>query len=381
MESNFSHRLFVKLDMPMHQYTLRGILAARLAVALSTTGAQSTNPDSAHLVTRDIPNFWHAVDRAAGKDSAALMAAIRTDYLSHPSPGLSDWIISRLIDQNAVGQVLQPKGWDRARAMAAMSAPVGSPERAGFDTVVMPAVLDNAARNLAMTYLARRAYYEAIRPNTLAVDTARAIKDSIHAAFRRLSELYPEARYADVYFLIGRMNSGGTTGQSGLLIGTEMNTRDPATPVAELPAWHRAVTGQLSDLPHIVAHEMIHTLQGRRAGPRTLLSSTLDEGSADFLAELISGKHIINPAYVYGDAHERALWAEFTAAMDSSKTDAWLFQGDRAPPGKPADLGYWMGYKISKAYYDRAADKRAAVKEILRFTDPKAFLAASGYGR
>ena len=37
--------------------------------------------------------------------------------------------------------------------------------------------------------------------------------------------------------------------------------------------------------------------------------------------------------------------------------------------------------QISKAYYDRAADKRAAVKEILLFTDPKVFLAASGYGR
>ena len=357
------------------------MVTALLVTALSAAGGQSTNPDSARLVTRDIPNFWRAVERAAGKDTTALIAAIRDDYLSHPSPGLSDWITSRLIDQNAVGQVLQPKGWDRARATAAMKAPAGSPERAGFDTVVMPAVLNNAARNLAMTYLARRAYYDAIRPNTLAVDTARAIKDSIHAAFRRLSMLYPEARYADVYFLIGRMNSGGTTGQSGLLIGTEMNTRDASTPVAELPAWHRAVTGQLSDLPHIVAHEMIHTLQGRRGGSRTLLSSALDEGSADFLAELISGKHIVNPAYAYGDAHELELWTEFKAAMDSSKTDAWLFQGDRAPPGKPADLGYWMGYKISKAYYDRAADKRAAVKEILLFTDPKAFLAASGYGR
>jgi uncharacterized protein YjaZ len=67
--------------------------------------------------------------------------------------------------------------------------------------------------------------------------------------------------------------------------------------------------------------------------------------------------------------------------MDSTNTSAWMYQGDRAPPGRPADLGYWMGYKISKAYYDRTADKRAAVKEILLFRDPKAFLAASGYGR
>jgi predicted Zn-dependent protease DUF2268 len=354
---------------------------ALLFCSLRPGHAQSANPDSARLVTRDIPNFWRAIDRASGKDTAALIAAIREEYLSNPSPGLSDWIVNRLIDQGAVGQVLQAKGWDRARSTRARSAPTGSPERAGFDSVVMPAVLDNAAKNLAWVYLHRRAYYDAIRSNTLAVDTARAIKDSIHASFRRLSALDPDAKFTDVYFLIGRMNSGGTTAPSGLLIGTEINGRDASTPVAELSPWERAVTGQIKDLPHIVAHEMIHTLQGPRTGPRTLLASALDEGSADFLAELISGKHIINPAYTYGDAHESELWSEFKAAMDSTNMSAWMYQGDRAPPGRPADLGYWMGYKISKAYYDRASDKRAAVKDILLYTDAKAFLAASGYGR
>jgi predicted Zn-dependent protease DUF2268 len=340
---------------------------------------QTTNPDSARLVTRDISNFWRAIDHAAGKDTAALVAALRNDYLEKPSPGLFDWIVNRLISQDAVGKVLEAKGWTRDRSMGAMAASVGTPERAGFDSVVMPAILDNAARNLALTYLARRRYYDAIRLNTLAVDTARAIKDSIHAAFRRMSVLYPDAKYADVYFLIGRMTSGGTTGHNSLLIGTEMNARDPSTPIDELDAWHRAVTGSVTDLPHIVAHEMIHTLQGKRTGPQTLLRAALDEGSADFVSELVSGKHIANPAYAYGDAHEAELWAKFKTQMDSSKTADWLYQGDRTPPGVPADLGYWMGYKISKAYYDKAADKKAAVREILLYKDAKAFLQASGY--
>ena len=36
------------------------------------------------------------------------------------------------------------------------------------------------------------------------------------------------------------------------------------------------------------------------------------------------------------------------------------------------------GYRIAKAYYQRAADKRQALREILRMSDPKAFLAESG---
>lgn len=356
------------------------VAALSLSVASVPLNAQATNPDSARLITNDISNFWRAVDDGRGRDSSALAAALERDYLANPSPGLFDWIVNRLINQDAVGKVLEGKGWDRNRAMSAMAAAPGTPERAGFDTVVMPAVLDNAARNLARVYLARHRYYDAIRANTLAVDTSRAIKDSIHAAFRRMSALYPDARYCDVYFLIGRMTSGGTTGKNSLLIGAEMNARDASTPVDELPAWHRAVTGPIADLPHIVTHEMVHTLQGKRAGTETLLAAALNEGSADFLAELVSGQHIQNPAYAYGDAHESELWAKFQLEMDGSNTSSWLYQGDQTPPGVPADLGYWMGYKISKAYYDKLADKKAAVRGILLYTDAKAFLAASGYG-
>jgi len=43
------------------------------------------------------------------------------------------------------------------------------------------------------------------------------------------------------------------------------------------------------------------------------------------------------------------------------------------------DLGYWVGYRIAKAYYQRAADKQQAVREILEMSDPKAFLAKSGW--
>lgn len=367
----------------MSSYSRAPALAALVAAALCSgaapAAAQTANPDSVRLITRDISNFWRAIDQAGGKDTAALIRSLRDTYLANPSPGLFDWITNRLIDQAVVGQTLQARGIDRALATRGMSAPAGTPERATFDTIVMPAVLENAATNVARVYLARRRYYDSIRSNTLAVDTSRAIGDSIRAAFRRLKAIYPDARFGDVYFLIGRMSSGGTTSQTKLLIGTEMFSRDDSTPVDELPAWHRAVTGQISELPHIVAHEMIHTLQGPRSGGATLLQAALNEGSADFLSELISGKRIINPAYAYGDAHEKALWEEFRAAMDSPNTSGWLGQGVNAAPGRPADLGYWMGYRISKAYYDRARDKRAAVKDILLFTDAKAFLAASQY--
>jgi hypothetical protein len=69
---------------------------------------------------------------------------------------------------------------------------------------------------------ARPRYYAAICKNSLAGDASPDIKESIRAAFDRLKQLYPEALFLDVYFLIGRLNSRGTTSSDGLLIGVDM---------------------------------------------------------------------------------------------------------------------------------------------------------------
>lgn len=46
---------------------------------------------------------------------------------------------------------------------------------------------------------------------------------------------------------------------------------------------------------------------------------------------------------------------------------------------RPRDLGYWLGYRIVRRYYEDAADKQRAVRDILGLTDFAAFLGRSGY--
>ncbi|MBC7808379.1 MAG: hypothetical protein H7145_19775 [Akkermansiaceae bacterium] len=64
--------------------------------------------------------------------------------------------------------------------------------------------------------------------------------------------------------------------------------------------------------------------------------------------------------------------------MNGKDISNWFYQGDRAKD-RPADLGYYIGYKICEAYYERAKDKNAAVRAMLETTDVAAFLKASGY--
>jgi hypothetical protein len=49
------------------------------------------------------------------------------------------------------------------------------------------------------------------------------------------------------------------------------------------------------------------------------------------------------------------------------------------PKARPADLGYYVGYKICEAYYQAARDKKQAVKDILEMKDFNEFLKDSGY--
>lgn len=71
------------------------------------------------------------------------------------------------------------------------------------------------------------------------------------------------------------------------------------------------------------------------------------EGSADFVAELISGIRGSAAAQDFGRANERRLWAEFEPQMQATDVGTW-FAND-PPDERPADLGYFVGYRIAES--------------------------------
>ena len=281
-------------------------LANRLAKSVPPAKPPTPNPASARLVTSDIQLCWSAIDRAPAD---SLAEYLQREYLDKASVGVRDFIQGRIL----------------------------------------------SAEDLATSVRARRATYDSIRAANLDVTKAEA---DIRNAFRRLKELYPPAVFPDVYFVIGRFNSGGTSTDHGLLIGAEMY-RDPAS------------------LPGIVSHELIHFQQRYPSGP--LLEHAFMEGSADFVGELISGRQINNDAHRYGIAHEAELWKEFSAHFDNKDYFPWMYA--RPTDGKPNDLGYFIGYRIAQAYYNKASDKRQAIHEIItaRAGHVRELLAMSGY--
>ena len=337
--------------------------------------------DSVQIVTRDIPNFWRAYDVAAGKDSAERVRIFETVYLQPGSPGLRDWMRVRLMNRDTVRARLARAGWPKARLD---SLPLDSSKK-----VTAPFYERSAAEELLRALAQYPRYYAAVRPTTLAVDTNSRVTQGIRGGLTRLTALYPEARFPNVYFLIGTLSTGGTTAQSGMLIGTEQSASDPATPLDELPAWAQKnfPTHTFESLIGLVVHEAVHTQQKPMPPGEhdTLLRHALGEGIADFLSELAVGPWAANsPRQIYGRAHEHEVWVDFQHEMaiaSDSIISMWMYNG-RVPPDKnhgAIDIGYWVGYRIAGAYYARAADKRAAVRELLELRDPVAVLRQSGY--
>lgn len=299
-----------------------------IAALATPAAAQRTfsDPAQARLITDDIPRFWAAFDARARLGPTRSFDSL---YIRPGSRGLRDWTKLRL----------------------------------------------DSAATLGRTVDWASAYYASARASTLRIREAEA---AIRASFEKLASLYGNARFPDVYFLIGRLSSGGTTSDAGLLIGAEMYGRTDSASLAGLSDWLREVLRPVDDVPGIVAHELVHFQQGQSG--RTLLDQSLREGSADFVGEMISGMNINAHVHAWVRAvpeRERSLWAEFQPAMDGTSTAGWFSSTNVRE--RPKDLGYYMGYRIAQAYYEGAADKREAIRDIITLRNAHDFLKKSGY--
>lgn len=177
--------------------------------------------------------------------------------------------------------------------------------------------------------------------------------------FYGLKYWYPNAVFPPVYFVFGRFNSGGTISEDGLIVGAEK-------------------LDSLANLPPLIVHESIHFQQKWPQRETTLLEHAILEGSADFMAALVTGRKPDIEAYKYGNKHQDQLCREFVARMNEPDIEDWLY-GTSGKDGRPNDLGYWMGYQIAAAYFDQMDDKKLAVSHILNVEDYTAFLTKSGF--
>jgi len=292
---------------------------ALLACVAGNAAAQQADKTTAAqgpaILTEDVDSFYRIYDAAGGHPTAV---QLQRDYLDAGTEGL--------------------------RAFAGLRNTTG--ERIAEAIARQPQIYADARRCAAALPQARR---------RLAV------------ALDRLRGIYPSARLPDVTVAIGRGKPVAIGSPvTGLQIGLEA--------LCGVTYFDADVEDRFV---HVAAHEYVHVQQPREmvddSNP-TVLEGSLVEGAAEFVGELVSGgrSYARQAADIRG--LETALETAFVADQDKRDLSDWLYNGTI---DKPGDLGYWVGYRIVKSYYEHATDKRAAIREIIEMRDPKEFLARS----
>ena len=295
-------------------------LALGALVATSISGALwSADDRGIEIQTDDVSRFYHLYDAAGGHPTAA---QIQHDYLDPGSEGLHHLMKARNVTAGRIAQAIatQPDLYTGARTCLA----------------ALPGV-----------------------------------RDRLNAAFRKLLALYPEAQKPAVTIAVGR---GRPLAISGPGDGVQIGLEAMCAPNASF------LNPKVDDrFVYVIAHEYVHSQQdpvwNSKEHP-TVLERSLLEGGAEFMGEMISGGVAYGAFRASTAGHEIEIETRFAADIDKTDLSDWL---DNTTPTKLGDLGYWVGYRIAKAYYQHVRDKHAAIRDIIRFTDAHAFLATSGW--
>ena len=227
--------------------------------------------------------------------------------------------------------------------------------------------------------LGRRDFYRAIRPVLLDSAAARALADSARLAYAALERIYPEARFPDVYLVVGKLSTAGTVRRPGLVLGAEHYASGPDVPTTALTAWQLQAISPPEERVPLVVHELIHAQQNRRGlRKRTLLRKALVEGCADYLTERLVGRHPYSDLEAWARPREAELWAAFEPDLDDADLHGWFYTIPDDPE-QPVDVGYVIGAWICEAYVENAPDEAAALRDVIHLEDPERIYRESGY--
>jgi hypothetical protein len=328
------------------------ILVVALATASAIGGdrAQATQPAPGHsrsgplapqtaaatIVLDDMRNFSAALSKIKrGGDATAI---IKSSYIDRASPGLRAFMQRRRM----------------------------------------------TAQDLANAIASRPAYYAALA-NIWSRPERPMYK--IKSAIAGLQRLYPQTQLLPIYIFVGNSTAGGLADPAGVLISAELYGDAKGVGLSELSARPSSVR-KLDDIGYLAVHETVHIQQAIAQGPETymrlfnggtLLQLAIREGSADYLAQLASGGHTNPAAHAFGKANEKEVWRAFQQDMHGKKVEGWL-AGRSARPGWPIGMGYFVGYKITEAYFRNSRSGAEAIRDVLAVTDYEKFLRASRYG-
>lgn len=293
------------------------MLMACLTLSCAAPGGGGESPAAIEIRTEDVDRFYDLYERTRGQPTAA---ELQQFYVEPGSEGLHHLMKMRRVDAERIARALvdQPGLYTHARTCLA----------------ALP-----------------------------------RIRERLRQAFENLLRLYPQASRPPITILISRGRPVAIAGPgSGVQVALEALCSDLAARFLGADIHDRSV--------HLIAHEYIHVQQAPEQPNPTVLERALVEGVAEFVGELISGGASNEAVHLAARGRELEIEEKFAAELHQRDLSAWF---DNTTATDFGQLGYWVGYRIAKTYYLNAADRQAAIRDMIRMTDTADFLAKSGW--
>lgn len=213
-------------------------------------------------------------------------------------------------------------------------------------------------------------------------DSLTALKSKTSNWMRKFKKIYPKAVFPKVFVVPGILNSGGTATEMGMFVGGDMYGRSDSMPTQGLNDWQKGAIMNFAELPKLTIHELMHFQQsyGDTENVETVLGAIIAEGVCDFFVELSSGEELKNEnlAYLEDPDNMVKILADLQEDLLTEDNSRWLYNGESIED-RPHDLGYTMGYLISKSYYENHSDKRQAIYDLFNTNDFTSILKGSKY--
>lgn len=227
-------------------------------------------------------------------------------------------------------------------------------------------------------------FWTSVRANTL---RANEFSVGLENGIEELKKVYPDLRPAKIYFTIGALRTNGTTMDSLVLIGSELAMTDKNTVSSEFPSTYRENrkkfldSNPIDDLVLLNVHEYVHTQQ--KPALNNLLSFVIREGIAELVSCYAMGVPSATPAIDYGKQNDQVRKTFEEELFYGNNTYQWLW-GDAPNDFGVRDLGYYIGYQLSELYFEKATDKKAAIKKLIELdynneTEVEEFVNGTGF--
>jgi hypothetical protein len=203
------------------------------------------------------------------------------------------------------------------------------------------------------------------------VEDLPGVQTRLRTALPKLAALYPEAKLPPITLVVGPGKPIGMSDETGVMIGVEA--------LCAVRYFDKNIEDRYV---HVIAHEYAHVQQAVNTPALyntehpTVLEQSLLEGSAEFTAQMITGGMTYNDFDERTSKQEKEIEQRFYADKDMHELSNWLYNGTLTTAG---DLGYWVGYRIVKSYYQRASNKREAFRDIIEMKQPERLFAESGW--